>query len=99
MLKLSISLVTPHVQVQVLSYEEYIHITNIPFDLGKKRLLFELTWNNRIMPAEKILRIDREDQKEGIVYVNVSSNGPLPLDLKLLATDGLDPFVLNRKPI
>lgn len=49
------------------------------------------------MPTEKILRVDREDQKEGIIFVNVSSNGPLPLDLKLLATDGLDPFVLNRK--
>lgn len=48
------------------------------------------------MSPEQILRIDREDQKEGIIFVNVSSNGPLPLDLKLLATDGLDPFILNR---
>lgn len=49
------------------------------------------------MPPEQILRIHREDQQGGIVFVNVSSNGPLPLDLKLLATDGVDPFVLNRK--
>lgn len=49
------------------------------------------------MSPKQILRIGREDQKEGIVFVGVSSNGPLPLDLKLLATDGLDPFVLNRK--
>lgn len=49
------------------------------------------------MSPEQILRIGREDQKEGIIFVSVSSNGPLPLDLKLLATDGLDPFVLNRK--
>lgn len=49
------------------------------------------------MPPEQILRIDREDQKGGIIFVNVSSNGPLPLDLKLLATEGLDPFVLNRR--
>ncbi|MCJ1342961.1 hypothetical protein MMC31_001150 [Peltigera leucophlebia] len=47
------------------------------------------------MPPEQILRIHREDQQGGIIFVNVSSNGPLPLDLKLLATDGLDPFVLN----
>lgn len=49
------------------------------------------------MSPEQILQIRREDEKEGIIFVGVSSNGPLPLDLKLLATDGLEPFVLNRK--
>ena len=42
---------------------------------------------------ENILRLPRTDSEREFVLVNVSSNGPSPLDLKLLATEGENPFM------
>lgn len=49
------------------------------------------------MPLELILRIPRSDQEGEYVLVNVTSNGPAPLDLRLLATEGLSPYISNSK--
>ena len=49
------------------------------------------------MAVEHILRIPRSDSEGDFVLVNVSSNGPGPLDLKLLATEGESPYVAESK--
>ena len=45
------------------------------------------------MAEERILRIPRADVSAGPVLLSVTSNGPQPLDLKLIGTDGVEPFV------
>lgn len=47
---------------------------------------------------EHVLRITRSDDSEGFVLLNVSSNGPQPLDLRVLGTEGENPFVLESEP-
>ncbi len=49
------------------------------------------------MPSEHILRIARDDEEGRYILMNVSSSGPSPLDLKLLATEGESPYVLYRE--
>ena len=44
------------------------------------------------MPTERILYLPRSDRDEEYVLLNVSSGGPSPLDLKLLATEGDFPY-------
>jgi hypothetical protein len=50
------------------------------------------------MVSENILRVPRSDSEGDFVLVNVSSNGPSPLDLKLLATEGFNPYICKGKP-
>lgn len=50
------------------------------------------------MVSEQILRIPRSDSEGGVVLMNVASNGPSSLDLRLLATEGESPYILNREP-
>lgn len=47
------------------------------------------------MPSSHVLRVRRADT--GYVLVHVSQIGPSPLDLKLIGTDGVDPFVAEIK--
>ncbi|KAL9104458.1 MAG: hypothetical protein Q9163_000610 [Psora crenata] len=42
--------------------------------------------------AEHVLRIPRSDSEDQYVLVNTSSNGPKPLDIKILATEGENPY-------
>lgn len=44
------------------------------------------------MATEHILYLPRSDRDEEYVLLNVSSRGPSPLDLKLLATEGDFPY-------
>lgn len=55
-----------------------------------------ITQNGPAMAAEHILRLPRNDTV-GFVLVNVTSNGPLPLDLQLLATEGESPYIATSK--
>lgn len=43
--------------------------------------------------TESILRISRSDSEGGHVLVNVSSDGSSALDLRLLATEGENPYI------
>lgn len=49
------------------------------------------------MSSEQILRFSRDDQEGGYVLVNVTSEGPSALDLKLLATEGESPYYLKSE--
>lgn len=52
------------------------------------------------MSYEHILKILRSDAEENeYVLVNVQSNGPKPLDLKLVATDGDVPYISTSEPL
>ena len=44
------------------------------------------------MPTNCVLQIPRSDSDRDVVLVNVVSNGPAVLDLKLVATEGTSPF-------
>lgn len=44
------------------------------------------------MAGEHILRVPRGDSEGDFVLVNVSSNGPSDLDVRLLATEGESPY-------
>lgn len=45
-----------------------------------------------------ILRVPLSDASEdAYVLINASSNGPSPLDLKLLATEGTAPYIATSK--
>ena len=41
---------------------------------------------------EHVIRVSRSDESGGFVLVNISSTGPDPLDLRLLATEGENPY-------
>lgn len=46
-----------------------------------------------------ILRVPLSDSSEDAhVLINVTSTGPSPLDLKLLATEGTAPYIATSKP-
>ncbi|KAL9126112.1 MAG: hypothetical protein Q9217_004786 [Psora testacea] len=47
--------------------------------------------------AEHVLRIPRSDSEGEHVLINVSSNGPKPLDIKILATEGQKPYAITKK--
>lgn len=49
------------------------------------------------MVETHILRVRRVDDDGDYVLVQVTPNGRKDLDLKLLATDGLSPFVAESK--
>lgn len=49
------------------------------------------------MGETHILRVPRVDDDGGYVLIQVTPNGRKDLDLKLLATDGLSPFVAERE--
>lgn len=49
------------------------------------------------MASEHVLRIPRTDSLGEYVLLNTSSCGSSPLDLKLLATEGTEPYVKTRK--
>ncbi|KAK2766174.1 hypothetical protein FQN54_007690 [Arachnomyces sp. PD_36] len=49
------------------------------------------------METQQILRIPRSDDPESFVLVNVARNGKSQLDLKLVATEGEDPYVGSVK--
>ena len=49
------------------------------------------------MTSEHILRVPRSDSEGDFVLVKVSTNGSLPLDLKLLATEGTNPYICLSK--
>ena len=44
------------------------------------------------MASQHILRLPRNDSEGDFVLVNVASNGGSPLDLRLLATEGENPY-------
>lgn len=44
-----------------------------------------------------LLRVVRADRPNDYVLINVEKNGPSVLDLKLVGTDGADPFVVYLK--
>ena len=44
-------------------------------------------------PCEHVLRIPLSSNVGDFVLVNVSTNGPNPLDLKVEATEGENPYV------
>lgn len=47
-----------------------------------------------------ILRVPISDSSEdAYVLINVTSNGPSPLDLKLLATEGTAPYIATSKAL
>lgn len=45
------------------------------------------------MDEQHILRIPRSDDPENFVLINVRKTGKSALDLKLVATEGEDPYV------
>lgn len=49
------------------------------------------------MDTEHILYLPRSDSEGEYVLVNVSSGGPSPLDLKLLATEGESPYMATSE--
>ncbi|KAK4696591.1 DNA-repair protein XRCC4, partial [Lecanoromycetidae sp. Uapishka_2] len=49
------------------------------------------------MASEHILRLPRTDSVGDYILVNVISNGPSPLDVKLLATEGDSPYIAEIK--
>ena len=49
------------------------------------------------MASEHILRIARSDSEGDYVLVNVTSNGPQPLDVKLAGTEGDNPYITTRE--
>lgn len=51
------------------------------------------------MASEQILRIARSDSEGDYILVNVASNGASALDLKLLATEGESPYILDSELI
>jgi hypothetical protein len=42
---------------------------------------------------KRVLRFERSDETEAFVLIQVSHNGPAPLDLTLTATEGESPYV------
>lgn len=50
------------------------------------------------MASDHVLRIPRSDNEGDFVLVNITSSvGPSALDLKLLATEGESPYILDCK--
>lgn len=49
--------------------------------------------------SEHILRIPRSDSEGDYIILNVTSNGPEPLDLKLVATEGDAPYITTSAAI
>ncbi|KAL8693086.1 MAG: hypothetical protein Q9218_002010 [Villophora microphyllina] len=49
------------------------------------------------MASDNVLRIPRGDNPGDYILLNTSSNGSLPLDLKLLATEGSQPYLKTLK--
>ena len=49
------------------------------------------------MATEHILHLPRSDSDNEYVLVNISSGGPSPLDLKLLATEGECPYIATSE--
>ena len=49
------------------------------------------------MATQHILYLPRSDKDKEYILVNVSSEGPSPLDLKLLATEGEFPYVATSE--
>lgn len=49
------------------------------------------------MATEHILYLLRSDSDGDHVLINVSSEGPSPLDLKLLATEGESPYIATSE--
>lgn len=49
------------------------------------------------MAPEHVLRIQRTDSPGDCILLNTSSTGSSPLDLKLLATEGTEPYVKTCK--
>ena len=49
------------------------------------------------MATQHILYLPRSDKDKEHILVNVSSEGPSPLDLKLLATEGEFPYVATSE--
>ena len=49
--------------------------------------------------AEHIHRIPRSDSEGDYIILNVTSNGPSPLDLKLVATEGIAPYITTSAAI
>ncbi|KAL8728766.1 MAG: hypothetical protein Q9181_005230 [Wetmoreana brouardii] len=49
------------------------------------------------MASDHVLRIPRTDSPGDYILLNTSSNGASPLDLKLLATEGTQPYLKNLK--
>ena len=49
--------------------------------------------------SEYTLRIPRSDSEGDYIILNVTPNGPFPLDLKLVATEGDAPYITTSAPI
>ncbi|KAL8741594.1 MAG: hypothetical protein Q9190_005816 [Brigantiaea leucoxantha] len=49
------------------------------------------------MTSEHVLRVPRSDSPGDFILLNTGSNGPSPLDLKLLATEGTEPYIKTLK--
>lgn len=45
------------------------------------------------MASEHVLRLPRTDSPGDYILLNTSSHGSNPLDLRLLATEGTEPYV------
>lgn len=65
------------------------------FPLSNLHKVFPIT--HLAMAGEYILRVPRSDNGGGFVLVNVVSHGASPLDLKLLATEGDNPYVVKSE--
>ena len=48
------------------------------------------------MTTERVLRIPRADKEGDSILLNIASGGPSPLDLKLTATEGENPYQTTR---
>lgn len=64
-----------------------------PFSCSNARLFPSDYHELPFMATEHILYLHRSDSDSEHVLVNVSSGGPSPLDLKLLATEGESPYI------
>ena len=58
-------------------------------------LLFSTLHQN--MVTENVLCVPRSDSEGDYILVNATSNGPSPLDLRILATEGEAPYVAKRE--
>ena len=45
------------------------------------------------MASEQIFRFPRSDSEGDFIIANITTNGSSPLDLKILATEGENPYV------
>lgn len=50
------------------------------------------------MASDHVLRLPRTDSPSDYVLLNASRNGSNPLDLKLLATEGTEPYIKLCRP-